>query len=346
MGDTAKERNSIAPLVAGVAGGASSTIALYPLDLIKVRLAVNEGQVRSSSSTASSTKNPAKRLSSWQVVRTVIRHEGALGLYAGLSPAVIGSAVSWGGYFFIYEDVRHRYAHWRYDTIESNNYKEKLTALDNFGLACFSGAIMVGLTNPIWLIKTRMQLQMKTAASHVEGATKDPYKGVLHAARTIVREEGFLSLYKGAGAALLLTTHGGVQFMAYEFLRKHFHFTFTKAKRDPNKTLMERFQLSTGYLTMGAISKIIASTVTYPLQVIKARLQQRSETLELTTSGEIEVVKRNYDGILKAVAKIYRNEGFVGFFKGCIPNALRVAPGAAITFLVLETVLDMIDYNY
>lgn len=95
--------------------------------------------------------------------------------------------------------------------------------------------------------------------------------------------------------------------------------------------------------SVGAYSCIhrTASTVTYPLQVLKARLQQRSETVELTSEGEVRVVKREYSGITTAARRIMEKEGPSGFFKGCIPNAVRVAPSAAVTFLVYEGVMDV-----
>ena len=86
----------------------------------------------------------------------------------------------------------------------------------------------------------------------------------------------------------------------------------------------------------------IASTVTYPLQVLKARLQQRSESLEIMPDGEVRAVRREYQGVLKSVRKMWMQEGVAGFFRGCIPNAIRVAPGAAITFLVYESVMDLL----
>ena len=62
-------------------------------------------------------------------------------------------------------------------------------------------------------------------------------------------------------------------------------------------------------------------------------------------SGEIIVTKREYSGVLDCVGKIWKNEGINGFFKGCLTNAIRVAPSAAITFVVYEWVLDMmIDF--
>lgn len=88
----------------------------------------------------------------------------------------------------------------------------------------------------------------------------------------------------------------------------------------------------------------IASTTTYPIQVVKSRLQQRSQAVELSEiSGEIIVSKREYSGVLDCVGKILKNEGIRGFFKGCLTNAIRVAPSAAITFVVYEWVLDVLS---
>ena len=38
----------------------------------------------------------------------------------------------------------------------------------------------------------------------------------------------------------------------------------------------------------------------------------------------------------------HRKEGFKGFFRGLIPNCLKVAPGAAVTFLVYEESLKLL----
>jgi hypothetical protein len=76
------------------------------------------------------------------------------------------------------------------------------------------------------------------------------------------------------------------------------------------------------------------------LQVIKARLQQRSESLEITAEGDVRAVKREYAGMINTAKLMWEREGIAGYFKGCIPNAIRVVPGAAITFVVYEAVMD------
>lgn len=354
-GSRSKTDLRIAPLVAGITAGSASTILLYPLDLIKVRfqVQVNEQFSKSSSSSihnAIKTQIQPRRQTMMNTMRGILRYEGISGLYQGLSPALLGSAASWGGYFFLYEWMKSRVV--EYKKMENETYK--LSHLENFTAACASGAIMVAFTNPIWLIKTRMQLQMKNAQAQLKsGSTisnetlKPPYKSMTDAARTIIREESVFALYKGSAAALMLTSNGGVQFVCYEYLKSQFgeytKFSRSKSNASDEKAVIFRLQDSIGYLSMGAISKIIASTSTYPIQVIKSRLQQRSQTAEINLSGDVQIVKRHYTGVVDCIRQIFRKEGVYGFFKGAIPNALRVAPSAAITFVVYESVMDMLS---
>lgn len=222
-----------------------STSLLLPLDVIKVRLQVQESKLDSRK----------RSIGAVHVMRTIVRHEGMRGLWVGWSPAVIGSAVSWGGYFYFYEAMKGQLLNQRLSANKSRDKEQGLTSIDNFVLACSAGGIMVLITNPIWLIKTRMQLQLKKSS---ELHNIRPYRSILDAASRIVRGEGPLALYKGTGPALLLTSHGGVQFVVYEYLKKHFHFR--RAKRASNgldsTALWDRLEKSAGYLTMGAISKM------------------------------------------------------------------------------------------
>ena len=378
-----------ASFLAGLAGGSASTILLYPLDLIKVRLQVDErrrGSVINGSSTVgnSATERPRTICTT---VRGLIRHEGYIGLYRGLTPAVIGSALSWGGFFIIYEEIKHKMLErkrslamdehqsrretshhgygmskeMRVDEENDDNAKNSATLCtdsqirlgpsEHFSASCLAGACLVLLTNPIWLIKTRLQLQNSRMEQEICAKTKTvkpPYRGLTHAAMTIVREEGFLALYKGSIPALFLVSHGGIQFVTYEFLKSQYAIyneahRLTKSSGRNRGTVAERLRGSLGYLMMGAVSKFVASTATYPLQVIKSRLQQRSQVVEMSEStGEVVVSKRNYAGVMDCVTKILKNEGVTGFFKGCITNAIRVAPSAAITFVTYEFILDML----
>jgi len=152
-----------APWISGVLGGAGSTILLYPLDLVKVRLQVNEDPI-SNKKGAPITRQRRTILST---IRGVVRHEGIAGLYQGLTPALLGSTLSWGGYFYLYEGIKSRMIEEKrrkanniIDSSDRSDDDTKLAFSENFTVACMAGAAMVVCTNPIWLIKTRMQLQM------------------------------------------------------------------------------------------------------------------------------------------------------------------------------------------
>jgi len=179
----------------------------------------------------------------------------------GWTPAVVGSAVSWGGYFYFYEGFKRKLVDYRTGSANDSTTtiapSDVLTASDNFVLACVAGGVMVGFTNPVWLVKTRMQLQMKKSS---EKLNIRPYNGMVDAFKTIARDEGPMALYKGTGPALLLTSHGGVQFVVYEYLKKHFRKYNNRVNRTSdagtNRNVWERLELSSGYLTIGAVSKM------------------------------------------------------------------------------------------
>lgn len=153
-----------------------------------------------------------------------------------------------------------------------------------------------------------------------------------NALRTILKEEGWSALYRGIAPSLFLqVSHGAVQFMVYEELRK---FVVEFKCKESNKNLGSDAKLldSVDYAVLGASSKLAAILMTYPFQVIRARLQQRP----------------NRDGIPRymdswhVVKETARFEGFRGFYKGITPSILKNLPVASITFVVYENVLNLL----
>ena len=310
-------------LFAGTVAGSFTTIALYPLDLIKVRYQVHEGLGSAYTSISGA-------------FQTIVSKEGMRGLYQGAVPALLASAASWGGYFYFYENAKQRKLQ-AYSSGSSGGSSSNsgggdgghcLGSVDNYLAGVEAGSIMVLLTNPFWLIKTRLQIQ------GTQKAVTKQYKGFLDALITIPKEEGMWGLYKGIIPALLLTSHGAIQFTVYEYLKK-----FSIQFRDPHDPQQQPAIVS---MIIGGISKIIAATVTYPYQVVKSRLQQR-EALPLPEQiARGRKTKAKYTGTIDCLRKIYVNEGLIGYFKGAVPNILRVAPSAALTLVIYEEALKAI----
>ncbi|XWS45478.1 hypothetical protein CRYUN_Cryun15aG0140300 [Craigia yunnanensis] len=276
---------------AGAVAGFATVAAMYPLDIVRTRFQVNDGRVTN----FPTYKNTA------HAIFTITRLEGLKGLYAGFFPAVLGSTVSWGLYFFL---------------------EEKLSPGLHLASAAEAGALVSLCTNPIWLIKTRLQLQTPLHQSR-------PYSGIYDALRTILREEGWTALYKGLGPGLLMVSHGAIQFTAYEELRRIMvDYKERKRKSESASNLLNSFD----YAVLGGSSKIAAIIVTYPFQVIRTRSQQRPSN---------EGIPR-YMSSWHVVKETARFEGFRGFYKGITPNLLKNVPASSITFIVYENVLKLL----
>ncbi|XP_072459427.1 solute carrier family 25 member 32 [Notamacropus eugenii] len=277
-------------LVAGVSGGVLSNLALHPLDLVKIRFAVNDGlELR------------PKYKGIVHCLTTIWKIDGLRGLYQGVTPNVWGAGLSWGLYFFFYNAIK---------SYKTEGRTERLEAAEYLISAAEAGAMTLCITNPLWVTKTRLMLQYD-----VVSPSQRQYKGMMDALVKIYKFEGVRGLYKGFVPGLIGTSHGALQFMAYELLKVKYN---THINRLPDA------QLSTvEYILVAATSKIFAVAATYPYQVVRARLQDQHNF---------------YDGVLDVIKRTWRKEGIIGFYKGIVPNLIRVTPACCITFLVYENV--------
>jgi solute carrier family 25 folate transporter 32 len=292
---------------AGAVAGFTTVAALHPLDVVRTRFQVNDGRYTQ----LPYYKNTAHALFS------IGRAEGLKGLYAGFYPAVLGSSLSWGLYFFFYSRAKHRY---------QKGTEEHLGAGLHLASAAEAGALVCLFTNPVWLVKTRLQIQTPGSGA------RQPYSGFLDALRTILRDEGWRAFYKGLGPSLLLVSHGAIQFTTYEEARK-FVITLRNKQRKDDNIVGDKALTSVDYAALGALSKFFAALLTYPYQVIRARVQQRPNTDGLP----------KYRDSYHAFKETLRFEGIRGLYKGIGPNLLKNVPASSITFLVYESVLRFLN---
>ncbi|XP_072323278.1 solute carrier family 25 member 32b [Scyliorhinus torazame] len=286
-------------LVAGVSGGVLSTLVLHPLDLVKIRFAVSDG-----------LRMRPKYNGIVHCIRSIWKQDGIRGLYQGVTPNVWGAGLSWGLYFFFYNAIK---------AYKQDGRSAQLSATQHLISAAEAGVVTLCITNPIWVTKTRLVLQYDAGVN----PSKRQYKGMLHALLKIYQIEGIRGLYKGFVPGLFGTSHGALQFMAYEELKKEYS-QYKKMAPDAKLNPLE-------YVTMAALSKVFAVTATYPYQVVRARLQDQHT---------------QYSGVMNAVWRTWRNEGVHGFYKGVLPNVLKVTPACCITFLVYENVSQfLLDFH-
>ncbi|GFS34468.1 hypothetical protein TNIN_397712 [Trichonephila inaurata madagascariensis] len=279
-------------LLAGIGGGVTSTLALHPLDLLKIRFAVNDGQIV--------TRPHYQGLGN--AVTTIIKEEGFQGLYRGVTPNCWGAGASWGLYFLFYNAIKT----WM---LEKKN-KRTLEPLSHMLAAAEAGVLTLFLTNPIWVVKTRMCLQYSSISNL---PSSKHYNGMLDALVKVYRHEGIRGMYKGLVPGMFGVSHGALQFMAYEEMKKSYISYYNLPLNDKLGTMQ--------YLYFAALSKLFAASVTYPYQVIRARLQDQH---------------KDYSGVMDVLRKTWRYEGLRGFYKGLSAYFLHVTPNICIVFLIYE----------
>lgn len=283
---------------AGAAAGAIAATFVCPLDVIKTRL-----QVLGLPQMHPSARRGSVILASLQ---NIIQKEGLKGLYRGLTPTLVALLPNWAVYFTVYgrlKELLHSY----------EDSKGQLTITSNMIAAAGAGAATATATNPLWVVKTRLQTQgMRPGVV--------PYKSISSALGRIAREEGMQGWYRGLLPSLAGISHVAIQFPAYERMK------FYLAQREEKSSN----ELSPGEVAIASsCSKIVASLLTYPHEVVRSRLQEQ---------GQMRNSELQYAGVVDCIKKLYRKEGFPGFYRGCATNLLRTTPSAVITFTSYEMI--------
>jgi solute carrier family 25 folate transporter 32 len=216
------------------------------------------------------------------------------------------------------------------------------------------------VTNPIWVIKTRLMSQVSRRSTVQDAKPPWHYKNTLDAARKMYRTEGILSFYSGLTPALLGLTHVAVQFPAYEYLKTKFTGQGMGVHGDGDSK-----SHWIGILSASVLSKIMASSATYPHEVIRTRLQTQQRSMPSASAeytafrgglegshGPIGAIAQTakaaiprYKGIVKTFQIILREEGWRAFYAGMGTNMMRAVPAATTTMLTYEFVMRELNHQ-
>lgn len=299
-GARVKVREAVCNAVAGGSAGVISATVLCPLDVLKTRLQV----YGLPSNLSPGTAPPGRIILSG--LQHILKTEGLPGLYRGLSPTIVALYPTWAVTFSVYNYVR--------GLLRSQDDKNgELSIQENILAASCAGIATAVATNPLWVVKTRLQTQgMRPGVV--------PYTSILSALRRIAAEEGLRGLYSGLLPSLAGVTHVAIQFPVYEKAKLYL------AKRD-NTTVDKLGPGQVAICSSG--SKIAASLITYPHEVVRSKLQEQ---------GRVPHGAIRYIGVTDCIKQVLQKEGIAGFYRGCATNLLRTTPNAVITFTSYEMI--------
>ncbi|RPA81246.1 mitochondrial carrier [Ascobolus immersus RN42] len=296
--------------IAGAGGGILSTLLTYPLLTLSTRSQIESRRASSSFVDAA---------------RRIIDREGLTGLYSGLESAIFGISVTNFVYYYWYE--------WSRSALHVRSggrpgARIELGVVQNMLAGALAGSATVLITNPIWVVNTRMTAKAgpasvqssagSDAGSDREGlptiedpsGTKALQKkklSTIGAVLKIAREEGWGAFFKGVAPALVLVANPILQYTVFEWLKKK--VTEKRGVRNLDAKMV---------FVLGALAKLVATASTYPYITVKSRMH---------------VAKTNdKKGMVQALKDIIKREGWAGLYGGIGPKLIQSVITAAFLF--------------
>lgn len=92
-------------------------------------------------------------------------------------------------------------------------------------------------------------------------------------------------------------------------------------------------------LGCGALSSFVGQLVTYPIALVKTRRQGQIVPLPNMDQSKAHPLLP----ASRMFKEIWHNEGIAGYYRGIIPNMLKVIPAVSISYLIYETALKTIS---
>lgn len=261
----------------------------------------------------------------------MIKNEGPLSLFKGMSSPLMGLTFINAVVFFTYGKVK--------DILkvdESFNYGKIFVA------GCASGLTSSVLVTPIELIKIRVQ----------SDESRKGY-GSFQTARHVLLTEGVRGLYRGLSVTAWKEIPSyGIYFASYELYKNNI-FKILKSMKERatgpvmaatsstslaasranaavkptsnSDSVLRQFSM----FLAGGLAGVTSWAQCYPVDTIKSRVQSNST---------------KYKGAMDCIRQTYRSEGIPGFFGGFRATMYRAFLTNAVTFLTYEIVVDAFHY--
>lgn len=297
--------DSLIHALAGSSGGMVAMAATYPLIFLSTRAAVK----------TSKEQKPV-----YQAIIDIIRREGVTGLYSGLESSLLGIAVTNGIYYYFYERSRDI-------ILKSRGGNKNLSTPESMLIGLIAGSATTIISNPIWVIQASQTVQTMNASNTIPSSstsvdTKANTKkmGIAETIKYILNNGGVKAFWRGLGPALMLVINPIIQYTVFEQLKNLLIKKRTARLRAIGNKSSFVTLTDLDYFLLGALSKLVATSITYPYIVIKSRLQAGTSSAS------------RYKSALDGIITVSKEEGIEGLYKGIGSKLIQSVLTAAILF--------------
>ncbi|KAJ2842749.1 hypothetical protein GGI22_007444, partial [Coemansia erecta] len=143
--------DNVAHALSGAGGGIISMAVTYPLITIGTRLQVQRNN----------SKDGTAYNGNMDALRKILANEGLAGLFSGLESAIFGAAVTNGVYYYFFEAVKAAF--------ERASKRKNMSTVESMVSGAVAGAMTCIITNPIWVVNTRLTVKQKKIKQQADG---------------------------------------------------------------------------------------------------------------------------------------------------------------------------------
>lgn len=310
-------QSALVHLAAGGVGGTAGALLTCPLEVIKTRLQSSVPVFRpvaclpgnmSMSLAMDTCMKPAGILA---CTRHIIQTEGISSLFRGLGPNLVGVAPARAIYFTVYANTK--------SFLNNCGVVPRDSSFVHMISGLSAGVASSTTTSPIWVIKTRLQLDNRLMNRF----------GIQDCIREIYSTDGLKGFYRGLSASYFGVSETVIHLVIYERIKARINSWSNVSKGYGNKPGLRHFF---EYMLAAGISKSIACTLTYPHEVVRTRLRQH----------EIDG-QRRYRSFLQTLIKVAAEEGPRGLYGGLTTQLFRQIPNTGVIFLTYEIILNWFE---
>ncbi|GET91445.1 mitochondrial carrier protein, putative [Leishmania tarentolae] len=287
-------------MVSSQLASATSTCVFYPFDTLKTRFMAQDGTVV--------RQHNGRVYSSIRGALTLMyREEGLRTLFRGCSVAVSGSVVAWGVYMYLYRHLC--------------NLTEYTSYVGRSGVSILSSCISSCATCPIFLIKSRMQLEEANRSSH--------YRSFWRGVRYTVQTTGARSLWRGLAPQLFLIFPNALSIPTYDTLKR---LVLRHRWHHAEMTELNLIEIA----MCSTVTKVWILVLSHPLLVMKIRMQDERATLG----------KYQYRSVAQSVSNVLKTQGLQGMYRGFRTALIHSLPRSLLHYCIYEKTLSLLCRQY